>query len=167
MKDVTRILFLMMGLAICLACGTGGNAGDASTHRSGQGPLDSALVPPAEAQRMIANYAPRAGVVIRGTDTLPNTRSVWFDIALLEALVHQVRDAGGSGIRFHLSAYSDAYPDGTGTDFTPPAKYWGHNTLLMVPTYGETVAGRTQHLDGGGGAYNRGGVIPPDGGPTL
>lgn len=166
MKNVTQKLFLMTGLAICLACGSGGNAVDSFTHRSGQDLLDSALVPPAEAERMIANYAPRAGVVIRGTDTLPNTRSIWFGIALLEALVDEVRATGGSGIRFHLSAYSDAYPDGTGTDFTPPQEYWDYTTLLMVPTYPDGDG--LQLRDGDGGkAYNRGGLIPPHGGPTL
>lgn len=103
-------------------------------------------VPVDEARRLVANYAPKAGVVVREGDTLPDTRAIWFGIEELERMVSQVRQEGGDGVRFYLATYDTLYTDGAVGD-VPPPEYWGYNTLLMVSTRDSIADGEHLHRD--------------------
>ncbi|MFC3198236.1 hypothetical protein ACFOET_11495 [Parapedobacter deserti] len=140
-----------------------------------------------DAYRMVANYAPRAGYVVHDGDSLPNTRAVWFSAERLKFILEQLEIDGGDGIRMYFAAYDDSYDGGPGTGAPPPA-FWGHNTLLLVPTRDSVAGGTTYHRDyffaGGSGLSvpmsaamlaapseieNRGNVCPPlcNDDPTL
>src|SRR3546814_17975411 len=72
---------------------------------------DSVVIPVDQARQMVANYAPRAGYVERDGEQLPNTRSIWMDLEVIEAFVAQLRANEASGIRFYLAAYDDDYAE--------------------------------------------------------
>jgi len=118
----------------------------ASTDIIGKIP-DSVKVPVAEARHLVANYAPHAGTVKRGVDSLPDTRAIWFELERLEALVRQIRKEGGDGIRFYLATYDDSYPKDAQGPHVPQRAYWGYNTLIMVSTKDSTANGQTYHRD--------------------
>lgn len=94
---------------------------------------DSTIVPIHQALQMIDNYALCAGFVGRDGKMFPNMRSVWFDLVLMEAVVARIRKEGANGIEFHFAAYDDDYGDGR-SQITPPERYRGYNTLLLIPT---------------------------------
>lgn len=109
--------------------------------------VDSDTISYLEAKKYVANYAPRAGIVKRVSldekrvtvDSLPDTRCIWFSIDRLKALVDQIKEEKGDGIRFYLSTYDKQYVTGEKHPHDPPRIYWGYNTLIMVST---------QYLDG-------------------
>lgn len=100
-----------------------------------------------DAFRMVANYAPRAGHVDHGGDSLPNTRAVWFSLERLKLLIDQLELDGGDGIRIYFAAYDDDYTGSAPGSSVPPAHFWGHNTLLLVPTRDSMANGNTYHRD--------------------
>ncbi len=104
-------------------------------------------VPVEEARHLVANYAPKAGVVVREGDTLPDTRAIWFGLEELEQMVAQVRHEGGDGVRFYLATYDADYPADSPAPDIPPADYWGYNTLLMVSTRDSVANGEHFHRD--------------------
>src|SRR5690606_18466486 len=85
---------------------------------------------------LVTNYAPKAGYVVHDGDTLPDTRTIWFGIDQIEALVAQIRREGGDGIRFYLAAYDEG-----------AEPYGGYNTLLMVSTRDSIAGGEHFHRD--------------------
>ena len=143
----------MICLAACWACGSATGREEARVAPIANDIPDSVRVPYTEARRMVANYAPNG-----------NTRAVWFDIQLLQSLVHEAATAGADGVRFYLATYTNG----------------GNNTLLLVPTRDSVANEQTFHRDDfsiwasggtgvsatsaseGDGSVNRGGLIPPD-----
>src|SRR3546814_16286286 len=95
---------------------------------------DSVVIPVDQTRQMVANYAPRAGYVERDGEQLPNTRSIWMDLAVIEAFVAQLRANEASGIRFYLAAYYDDYAESYTSKHVPPTRHLGSNTLMVVPT---------------------------------
>ena len=103
---------------------------------------DSDLLSYKIAKKYVQNYAPRAGVVRKittdgssklATDTLPDTRCIWFSAQRLRALADQIEKEHGDGIRFYLSTYDKEYI-GNKQPHQPERAYWGYNTLIMVST---------------------------------
>jgi len=126
-----------------------------------------AFIPFKTAYRMVANYAPRAGFVQRGDQQLPNSRTVWFDLARLRQMVDQIEADGGDGIRIYFAAYDNAYTSNVTEDGqVPPREYWGYNTLLLVPTRDSIINGGVYHRDYfdpiDSTIVNRGLLCPPD-----
>src|ERR1700754_3675565 len=73
---------------------------------------DSDLLSYKTAKRYVQNYAPHAGIVKNLTsDTLPDTRCIWFSAQRLRALADQVEKEHGDGVRFYLSTYDKQYID--------------------------------------------------------
>jgi len=106
---------------------------------------DSAWVPVAEARRMVANYAPRAGYVERDGQQLPNTRVAWVPLDYLESMVDRLHDEGGDGIHIYLAAYDSVYT--AETQHVPPPEWWGYNTVLFTSTRDSVADGQHYHRD--------------------
>ena len=137
---------------------------------------DSVIIPIEQAQQMVANYAPRAGYVEREGQQLPNTRSIWMDLDVIEAFVAQLRANDASGIRFYLAAYDATYAENDMWQNVPPSRYWDYNTVLLVPTDTPTAEGlypdyltQPDHAEATGSVtlaappiINRGEISPPD-----
>ncbi len=144
-------IFLLTALAVTFlwgACQQGGSESSTANEPSRYVIPDSVKVPYKEAKHIVDNYAPHAGKVKRGKDSLPDTRAIWFELERLEALVAQIRKEGGDGIRFYLATYDDSYPKDAQGAHVPQRAYWGYNTLLMVSTKDSTTAdGQTVHRD--------------------
>lgn len=104
--------------------------------------LDSDTVSYAVAKKYVDNYAKHAGFVdstytdvqLNKVKKLPNSRTIWFGIDRLQAMVNKIKAEGGDGVRFYLATYDSVYtPNGKFTHI-PERKYWGHTTLVMVST---------------------------------
>lgn len=164
-KKSIPILTLAVSLCWLAACNPATES--VQTYDAANGIPDSVIVPPADVARMIANYAPRAGYVIRDGDTLPNTRSITFELELLEAFLAEVRNQGAERVTIHLAAYDAHYPDTA--SFMPEPRYWGYNTVLLAPAGGSGAPVDIGTFSGGGGrpVVNKGELKPPTGGPTL
>ena len=169
------LLAVLSGTVLWNSCQQSGSDSSAAVDEPAHYVIpDSVKVPYREAKHLVDNYAPHAGTVNRGKDSLPDTRAIWFELERLEALVRQIRKEGGDGIRFYLATYDDSYPADAQGAHVPQRTYWGYNTLLMVSTKDSTVNGRTFHRDyftetHGKGvvlraeAENRGDICPPPG----
>lgn len=130
--------------------------------------------------KYVGNYARRAGEVdsIQADGVhvkLPNSRSVWFPKAKLEAMLAALnKEKDGDGVRFYYAAYNPRL----GMAATDSARrYDGYNTLVMVTTVKKDTLGKKGlHWDsyaplggnaaGGGiiigaGPENRGEICPP------
>lgn len=158
-----RILISLGACSMLLwACGQGQRP-SAQHAMDGYAIPDSSTVPYEEARRLVANYAKRAGHVIRDGDTLPNTRTVFFPIGQLVALTTKLEQAGADGLRIYFAAYDSTYTEGR--PHVPPREYWGYNTVLLVGTRDSTVNGEVMHrdffADTGGTILNFGGICPP------
>jgi hypothetical protein len=116
---------------------------------------------------------------IRVVKKKPNTRSIWFSAARLQALLDKIKSENGDGIRFYMATYDTTYNDKVIGGIVPPREYWGYNTLVMVSTKDSTnqanekfhrdyftskPAKSTKPLLGfivGGPPENRGELCPP------
>ncbi|SEM32843.1 hypothetical protein SAMN05216436_103220 [bacterium A37T11] len=145
MKTILFLTILAISTMLYSACGEGKSA-TATTGQRTSIP-DSVKVPYEVALQMVANYAPRAGYVDRGEQTLPDSRAVWFSIERLNALLAQLNAEKADGIRFYFSTYNDTYKPGEKGAHVPPPDYWGYNTLLMVSTKDSLVKGVSLHRD--------------------
>jgi len=105
---------------------------------------DSVLVPLKEAKAYVTNYSSKAGFVDSTPEEItsgkpkkkPDTRCIWFSKERLQAMLNQLENEKGNGIRFYLATYDKHYPDvqTKKSENHPPKEYWGYNTLLMVST---------------------------------
>ncbi len=112
--------------------------------------VDDPTVPYEKALQMVANYAPRAGYVVRDGDSLPNSRTAWFSLERMEALVAKLRSEDADGLRIYFAAYDSTYT--AATNHVPPPEYWGYNTVLLVSTRDSVADGIHYHRDYYGGA---------------
>lgn len=94
-------------------------------------------VPLATARVMVKDYQTTAGTVTRprmeggGTETVPNTRSVWFSDDQLISMLERLQEEGGDGIRVYFTKYGNAeYVTVDGVK----QNYSLQNTLLFVST---------------------------------
>ena len=105
---------------------------------------DSVIVPVKEAKVYINNYSSKAGFVDATPEDIaagkpkkkPDTRCIWFSKERLQAMLSQLENEKGNGIRFYLATYNKKYLEAqTKKSASHPQKeYWGYNTLLMVST---------------------------------
>ncbi len=104
--------------------------------------LDSDTVSYAVAKKYVDNYAKHAGFVdstytdvqLNKVKKLPNSRTIWFGIDRLQAMVNKIKAEGGDGVRFYLATYDTVYTPNGKFGHIPARKYWGHTTLVMVST---------------------------------
>ena len=149
--------------------------------------LDSDTVSVAVAKQYVNNYAKHAGFVdsiyteaqLNKVKKLPNSRTIWFGIARLQAMVDKIKAEGGDGVRFYLATYDSVYNPNDKYGHIPDHKYWGHNTLVMVSTkdslqfhrdyYGNSIDPSSNSKSGSKGFIlgvginpeNRGEMCPP------
>ena len=94
------------------------------------------------AKQYVDNYAKHAGFVdstytdvqLNKVKKLPNSRTIWFGIDRLQAMVNKIKAEGGDGVRFYLATYDTVYTPNSKHNHIPERKYWGHTTLVMVST---------------------------------
>lgn len=128
------------------------------------GLLDADTISVEFAKIYVKNYAGRAGKIpvdssaceacsTEMIDGRPhkmgsNTRTVWFSVTRLRALVDQLEAEGGDGIRFYFAAYDSTYNkyDSSHTHI-PQRPYWNRNTLVMVTTRDSTRNDSIFHWD--------------------
>ncbi|WP_158989095.1 hypothetical protein [Mucilaginibacter sp. L196] len=104
--------------------------------------LDSDTVSVTVAKQYVNNYAKHAGFVdstytdvqLSKVKKLPNSRTIWFGIDRLQAMVNKIKAEGGDGVRFYLATYDTVYTPNSKHNHIPERKYWGHTTLVMVST---------------------------------
>ena len=104
--------------------------------------LDSDTVSVTVAKIYVDNYAKHAGYVdsvytgeqLNKVKKLPNSRTIWFGIDRLQAMVNKIKAEGGDGVRFYLATYDSVYTPNDKFGHIPARKYWGHTTLVMVST---------------------------------
>jgi hypothetical protein len=104
--------------------------------------LDSDTVSVTVAKKYVDNYAKHAGYVdsvytgeqLNKVKKLPNSRTIWFGIDRLQAMVNKIKAEGGDGVRFYLATYDSVYTPNDKFGHIPARKYWGHTTLVMVST---------------------------------
>ena len=104
--------------------------------------LDSDTVSVTVAKQYVNNYAKHAGFVdstytevqLNKVKKLPNSRTIWFGIDRLQAMVNKIKAEGGDGVRFYLATYDTVYTPNSKHNHIPERKYWGHTTLVMVST---------------------------------
>lgn len=138
MKLGKNLLCVALG-AICFTSCQQKN--DGGTDTGGIGALNSDTLSYKVAKQYVHNYTKRAGYVdsvvhgpgISKKIRMPNTRSVWFSLSRLKALVNKIDSEGGDGVRFYLAAYDSVYVTAK-SGHTPPREYWDYNTLVMVST---------------------------------
>ncbi|MBP1653158.1 MAG: hypothetical protein H6Q26_3315 [Bacteroidetes bacterium] len=127
------------------------------------GLLDKDTISIEFAKIYVKNYAKRAGKIPVDSDFWDgstamidgkphkmgsNTRTVWFSVSKLKALVDQLETEGGDGIRFYLASYDSTYNkyDSAHTHI-PEKPYWNRNTLVMVTTRDSTRNDSIFHWD--------------------
>jgi len=104
--------------------------------------LDSDTVSLTVAKQYVNNYAKHAGFVdstytgeqLNKVKKMPNSRTIWFGIDRLQAMVNKIKAEGGDGVRFYLATYDTVYHPNGIYNHVPDRKYWGYNTLVMVST---------------------------------
>ncbi|MHB8208158.1 hypothetical protein [Mucilaginibacter sp.] len=104
--------------------------------------LDSDTVSVTVAKTYVNNYAKHAGFVdsiytdaqLSKVKKIPDSRTIWFGIDRLQAMVNKIKAEGGDGVRFYLATYDTVYSPNGQFSHIPDRKYWGHNTLVMVST---------------------------------
>jgi hypothetical protein len=115
--------------------------------------LDSDTVSLTVAKQYVNNYAKHAGFVdsiytsaqLSKVKKLPNSRTIWFGIDRLQAMVNKIKAEGGDGVRFYLATYDTVYNPNDKYGHIPERKYWGHTTLVMVSTKDSVSAKDTLH----------------------
>ena len=119
------------------------------------------------AKLYVKNYQARAGSVdslytqnsILKTKKVPDSRSIWFSLARLQAAIKQIQNEGGDGVRFYFASYDKRYVPGRKGIHVPPRDYWGHNTLIMVSTRDSLSFHRDYYTDKNVTNENRKGII--------
>lgn len=155
---------LLPALGVCSillwACGQDGQQAP-EVNSNNDAMQTSNTVPYEEAVKLVANYAPRAGYVVRDGEALPNSRSVWFPVEQLSTLVDKLEQEGGDGLRIYFAAYDSTYTQGQA--HVPPPEYWGYNTVLLVSTRDSVANGQHYHRDyyGSAAIENFGSLCPP------
>lgn len=98
------------------------------------------------ARRLVRNFTGRAHMFKNSQDKTkgyiyPDTRSVWFSIGQLKALIDSIAAEKGDGVRFYLAAYDSLKkPDSKVSD-----KYLNYTTLVMVSTRPDSA--KRYHID--------------------
>lgn len=102
------------------------------------------------------------------TQESPNTRVVWFELKKLKAFINKIEKENGDGVRIYFAAYDSTYSPKN--PHAPDKMYWGHNTLILVPTRDSSGihmdyfkvknAGKGMDSDAPT-AVNRAGLCPP------
>jgi len=128
--------------------------------------LDSTDLSYQTAKAYVKNYERHAGIVdSMYTDETgirfkkkPDSRAIWFSLKRLQAIVQQISQEKGDGVRFYLASYDTVYAPGLKGIPIPPRQYWGYNTLVMVSTK-DSLNGRFHrdyYTQGGNGKGIRG-----------
>nr|WP_294943267.1 hypothetical protein [uncultured Mucilaginibacter sp.] len=176
-QSLVLMAFAGIALASCQSKTTPPAADSAATV-SGIDPKDILSVD--TAKQYVGNY--KAGTVDSIASDgkpvpVPNSRTVWFPKAKLQAMLANMEKENGDGVRFYFAAYPAKLG---GTANNPDPRYLGYNTLIMVSTVPkDTLGQKGLHWDsytkqgvsnssgpliivgGTAGPENRGEICPP------
>lgn len=145
MKTQNTLLAICTFIAFIIgACKPSTNT--ANTQSAGDRPLLKGTLSDTTARRLVHNFNGRAHMIRTGKDgkglLFPDTRSVWFSIEQLSALVDKIKREKGDGIRFYFAAYDSLKKEDT-KDIKD--QYQNYSTLIMVSTKEDSLS--KAHMD--------------------